>query len=314
MADYDLEQLVIIRTARPELGIITAAIDAVTDIKYQFGTSIGQEPIEQGLETQDHATALPISMIVTCQVGTLAGAQRPREAMKTLEKMHLDKEVFRAMTEDTTFEECIIRRFDANRKGNIRGLLLQLELLSLNRVGVGRDLVSAASVSGPAAHRTVEVERGNILPVDAVSSVMNSFQKDLGLLGISSSTAAINAANLSKLADQKSGLGDNLMNGISYINRASNFLDRSVKRVTDSGIVQTAAGIGQSVSNIVRSIRPEIGRIRGTVGRIENTLGRLLNIEDTSDDIVSGLNQVSSNIERANLAASRIASVGRSYP
>ena len=156
-----MANVAIIRTATPQLGRISGVIDGITALKYQFGTAIGEEPLEDGVETHDHATALPVSILATGQVGTLDGGHRPLEAMETLREMHDAKEVFRGVTEHGVFNEMIIRRFEANQDGPIRGLLFRMELFILRRRGVTDTSLSADLVSGAASDRTEEILRGS---------------------------------------------------------------------------------------------------------------------------------------------------------
>ena len=70
-----MANIAIIRSARSEFGRITQVIDGITGLRYRFGTAIGEEPLETGVETQDHATALPITIMAIGQVGTLNGGR-----------------------------------------------------------------------------------------------------------------------------------------------------------------------------------------------------------------------------------------------
>ena len=152
--------IAMIRTATPDLGAITGVIDGVTGLKYRYGASIADEPLEDGVQTQDHATVLPVVLIVNCIVGTLGGGQRPGAAVRALEAMWRAREPFRVTTEHTSYPEMLIRTFEPAQEGSVRGLKIRMELQEIRRIEVAE--LSAATVAGPASGRTDEVERGNV--------------------------------------------------------------------------------------------------------------------------------------------------------
>ena len=145
---------------------LSAVVDGFPEVTHKIETTTGGEALEDGTDVTDHAVARQDRLVLTGWVSDFNGGERPAEAWATIRRLQKDEIVFAVLTEWGMYPEMIIRRAEAPQAA--RGMEFTLELEEVIRVGVEASALPASVLSGPAAGRSGEVDRGRVaLPPEA---------------------------------------------------------------------------------------------------------------------------------------------------
>ena len=139
---------------------LIAVVDGFPHATHKLETSTGGEPLENGRQVTDHAVARQAKLTLTGWVSDFKGAGRPRAAWEAIQRLHDSLTPIRVVTEWGTYPEMLIRRAEAPQR--TRGMRFILELEELLRVGIIDTELPPEDLSGPAANRSGEVQRGRV--------------------------------------------------------------------------------------------------------------------------------------------------------
>lgn len=147
---------------------LMAVVDGYPAESHRLQTTTGGEPLEDGRQATDHAIARQDRLELTGWVSDLNGGDRPRAAWDTIRRLHREVTPLRVVTEWGVYEEMLITRAEAPKRG--RGMRFILELEEIIRVGLSVAFLPANILSGPAQGRSGEIDRGRVaLPRPALA-------------------------------------------------------------------------------------------------------------------------------------------------
>ena len=156
----------------PNVALIpeqNASIDGLDEVVSGFlnmtvklRTHIGDEPLEDGSNINDHAITQNTILILQGVVSDLSdkGTSAASTAFQRFQDLYSKVSILTVVTPWAVFEEMLIDRLDSHQQG--RGMLFTLELRKIIRVGV-ESTGSAQATNGPARGRAPPVNRGRII-------------------------------------------------------------------------------------------------------------------------------------------------------
>ena len=150
----------------PEQNVRIDGIDEVIsgflDLNVKLRTHIGDEPLEDGSNINDHAVAQDTILVLQGVVSDLSdkGASAASTAYQRIESLYQELTPLTVITPWSIFEEMLIDRLDSQQQG--RGMIFTLEMKKIIRVGV-ESVGSPGQVSGPGQGRSPPVNRGRII-------------------------------------------------------------------------------------------------------------------------------------------------------
>ena len=137
-----------------------AVVDGFPELTHKLETTTGGEPLEDGRQVTDHATAKQSQLSLVGWVSDFNGGERPLEALEELKRLQQAGETFTVITEWGTYDEMIIRRVSFPQRS--RGARFTIDLEEIIRVGVTAGSLPPDRVSGPAVGRSGEVVVGRV--------------------------------------------------------------------------------------------------------------------------------------------------------
>ena len=153
--------------AETRIEPLSLYIDGYPEGVHKLETTTGGEPVEREDEGRrsrrratDHAVARAERLVLTGWVSDFNGGDRPARAWAEIRRLHKKAEPLVVLTEWGVYPEMLIRRAEAPQTA--RGMRFTLELEQVIRVGVTDNSLSPANLSGPAAGRSGNVDRGRV--------------------------------------------------------------------------------------------------------------------------------------------------------
>ena len=155
-----MPNIALIPSAATSIAALTAVIDGFPTGTHKLESTTGGEPLEDGRSVTDHVVAREERLVLNGWVSDFNGGNRPGEAWETIRRLHKSVTTLTVVTEYGTYPEMIIYRAEAPQES--RGLRFTLELHEILRSGVTDSELPPQTLSGPAAGRSGEVERGRV--------------------------------------------------------------------------------------------------------------------------------------------------------
>ena len=147
-------------------------IDGFPQTTARHKANVSTSPIETGEQVADHAVALPTSITVQGHITDQESESRPRIAWDNIRRQSGGVMPVTVVTPWHIYPEMIITEATATQQG--AGLVITLKLTEVLRVGVrsvpttaGEATPLGTDPSGPAAERTDNQQRGNVLSPEA---------------------------------------------------------------------------------------------------------------------------------------------------
>ena len=150
----------------PEQTVRIADFDEVIsgflDLNVKLRTHIGDEPLEDGSNINDHAVTKDTIIVLEGVVSDLSnlGKSAASTAFKRFNDLYQKVTPLTVVTPWATFEEMLIDTLDATKQG--QGMFFHVELKKIIRVGV-ESAGSAGQTSGPANDRAPAINRGRVI-------------------------------------------------------------------------------------------------------------------------------------------------------
>ena len=135
-------------------------VDGWPEEQHQLKVNIAGAPVESGVETTDHSVLSSEQVTLTGWVSGWTGGRHPADAWGEVRRLAREREPIRLVTEWGVYDEMLIWEAEAPKTN--RGMRFTLKLIWINRVGVTDAELPPEQVTGPAANRTGEVERGRV--------------------------------------------------------------------------------------------------------------------------------------------------------
>ena len=155
-----MPNVALIPGADSRVPLLTGLVDGYPTTEHRLETTTGGEPLEDGARITDHAVARQALLTLEGWVSDWESPDRPRAAWERIRELHKAVTPLEVITEWGRYTEMLIRRAETTQTG--RGMRFRIELEEIVRVGVTESELPPDTVSGPAAQRTGNVERGRI--------------------------------------------------------------------------------------------------------------------------------------------------------
>ena len=158
-----MPNIALIPEQNTEIDELAAYISGVIDTEYKLDNHVGDEPLEDGANINDHAASTSERIVVNGFVSDLTDERlaAPANCFAKIQQLRRDLQPLTVVTPWVTYDEMIIRSARVREKG--LAMTFRLELTKLIRRSIEQNAISNETSSGPAQGRSSTVDRGRVI-------------------------------------------------------------------------------------------------------------------------------------------------------